>query len=813
MQERDARARSASCWFWLCYPVFTMRRGLHWFIGLAVATVLIVVTGSYVWSSRQSAGLPVQQVYTVRQDMLAIAVETGEVIYGQQVPYQPQPGDHRPTRDGELRRQVERDGQTIGTLVGANQDILYTYDRLEGKTLNTDWADRPSSYQVVSRTDPAYSQPVAPTAVYRKTRPTDWAQLGPNRYDWPLEHRIYLQLPTDLTPGNSYEVQFEDDRLQNATFDYQPQAVQSEAVHVSQVGFRPDDPAKVAFLSLWMGNGGGLSYPDEPSFSLVDDATNQAVYTGQAQLTHKKDEDEDPRDRNYTLTDVYTLDFSEFNQPGEYRVCVDTVGCSFSFPIQPDAWQQAFVTSSRGFYHQRSGIELGPPYTMVERPRPFHPDDGVVVYQSNAKLMDTNMGIGDQNAFEALLEGKTNEVVPNAWGGYFDAGDWDRRIQHLEIPRLLFELAEQFPDQLSSVNLNIPESNNARPDVIDEALWSLDFFKRLQTEDGGIRGGIETSEHPEFGETSWQSSLEVMAYAPDVWSSYIYAGVAARAAHWLQSREPELAAEYRDSALRAMAYAEPIYQQDNHGKNYRVRDQRNLAAVELYRLTGESRWHDIFLETTVYTDADARTRERDSHEQRDAAFVYAQLDPVAGAEAIHDHAYQALLREADQLVRFGKRTAFRWVKTNPYAPIGWGNSIGTPQVIPILRAHALTEDEKYLQAAVLGAQFSAGANPQNLVYTTGVGQQSVEHPNTIDQRMMAEPPPPGITVFGPLDLTQFGDYWTVKLFADDTFPAPQEWPTAEAYFDVYKFIAATEFTVMDTIASTAYTWGYLSARD
>ncbi len=791
-----------------------MRRGLHWFTGLAVATLLMAITGSYVLSSWQPADrLPVQQVYTVRQDILAIAVETGKVIHGQQLPYQPQPGDQRRTKDGESQPQVRRDGQIIGTLVGDEEDILYTYDRLEGERLNTDWADQARSYQITSRTDPAYRRPVRPKAVYRKTRPTDWVEDGTNQREWPLAHRIYLQLPTDLTPGNTYEMQFEGDRLQTVTFEYQPQSVRSEAVHVSQIGFRPDDPAKVAFLSLWMGNGGSLSYPNTPSFSLIDEATNQAVYTGQARLTHREDEEEDPRDRNYTLTNVYTLDFSQFNQPGEYRVCIDTVGCSFSFPIATDAWQEAFVTSSRGLYHQRSGIELGPPYTTIERPRPFHPDDGVVVYQSRTKLMDTNMGIGDQNAFTALTANKTDEVVPNAWGGYFDAGDWDRRIQHLQIPRLLFELAELFPDRWAPIDLNIPESENGRADVIDEALWGLDFFKRLQTEDGGIRGGIELAEHPEYGETSWQSSLEVMAYAPDIWSSYMYAGVAARAAHWLQPREPNLAAEYQDSALRAMAYAEQVYSQEDYADNYHIRDERNLAAVELYRLTGDNRWHDIFLETTVYTDADVPPYEWKSHNQRDAAFVYARLEPVAGAEAIHDHAYQALLREADQIVELGQGTAFRWVKPNPYAPIGWGGSLGTPHVIPILRAHALTQSEQYLQAAILGTQFSAGANPQNLVYTTGVGQQSVQHPTTIDQRIMGTPPPPGITVFGPLDLTQFGDYWTIQLFKDDAFPTPEEWPTAEAYFDIYKFIAANEFTVMDTIAPTAYTWGYLAARE
>ena len=189
-------------------------------------------------------------------------------------------------------------------------------------------------------------------------------------------------------------------------------------------------------------------------------------------------------------------------------------------------WQQAFFTAVRGFYHQRSGIATGPPFTSYSRPRAFHPDDGVKVYQANVSLLEVDMGLGDRPAFEALTSTKTDQIVPNAWGGYFDAGDWDRRIQHLAVPRGLLELHNLFPNYFKPVNLKIPESTNSLPDILDEALWSLDFFRRLQTADGGIRGGIESAEHPKFGEASWQESQTVMAYAPDVWSSYLYAGVA-----------------------------------------------------------------------------------------------------------------------------------------------------------------------------------------------------------------------------------------------------------------------------------------------
>ena len=173
-------------------------------------------------------------------------------------------------------------------------------------------------------------------------------------------------------------------------------------------------------------------------------------------------------------------------------------------------------TSARRFYHQRSGIELAVPYTDFRRPRPFHPDDGIKVYTSTTRLMDTRNGLSrtDPSNFRNLVAGKTDKLLTGVWGGYMDAGDWDRRIQHLISSLYLLDLAEQFPSYFKSLSLGIPESDNPLPDVVDEALFNLDFYRRTQTPEGGIRGGIESDEHPNFGETSWQESLTVLAYEP-----------------------------------------------------------------------------------------------------------------------------------------------------------------------------------------------------------------------------------------------------------------------------------------------------------
>ncbi|HSA03640.1 MAG TPA: hypothetical protein P5055_23175, partial [Candidatus Paceibacterota bacterium] len=38
---------------------------------------------------------------------------------------------------------------------------------------------------------------------------------------------------------------------------------------------------------------------------------------------------------------------------------------------------------------------------------------------------------GDQDGiFRMLAKRRTDRVLPDAWGGYMDAGDWDRNAQH-----------------------------------------------------------------------------------------------------------------------------------------------------------------------------------------------------------------------------------------------------------------------------------------------------------------------------------------------------------------------------------------------
>ena len=68
-----------------------------------------------------------------------------------------------------------------------------------------------------------------------------------------------------------------------------------------------------------------------------------------------------------------------------------------------------------------------------------------------------------------------------------------------------------------------------------------------------------------------------------------------------------------------------------------------------------------------------------------------------------------------------------------------------------------------------------------------------------------------------MDLARWGDQtwitWPITyFFGSASKPAPQEWPTTEAYFDVFFMTAQNELTMDQTMGPNAYVWGFLAAR-
>ena len=84
-------------------------------------------------------------------------------------------------------------------------------------------------------------------------------------------------------------------------------------------------------------------------------------------------------------------------------------------------------------------------------------------------------------------------------GGWHDAGDYQKTLWGRGVGLMLWAY-ELNPSTWTDVQLNLPESNNGVPDLLDELMWELDFYLRMQRPDGhfmsSVKGQNATSSSP-----------------------------------------------------------------------------------------------------------------------------------------------------------------------------------------------------------------------------------------------------------------------------------------------------------------------------
>lgn len=59
-------------------------------------------------------------------------------------------------------------------------------------------------------------------------------------------------------------------------------------------------------------------------------------------------------------------------------------------------------------------------------------------------------------------------------GSWRDAGDFDRRTYHFQVVDSLLSIYLLFPENFKDAQLDLPESGNGIPGIIDEAAWGVE---------------------------------------------------------------------------------------------------------------------------------------------------------------------------------------------------------------------------------------------------------------------------------------------------------------------------------------------------
>jgi len=701
-------------------------------------------------------------------------------------------------------------------------------------------ACRPDAWTVSCDADSAFAGGLRPTRVGRKSKGTDFAWMvqgwdkknnrAVNRDpDHAKEHWLYLVMPHALKQGRTYRVEASGlAGIEPMDLAFDSAASRSEAVHVNLIGYPTDSPAKYAYVYHWAGDMGSVDYSflKGASFRLIDQRTRRAVFTGPVTFRARADRQEtgqlkDTPNGNYLCAEVWQCAFGSFATPGTYVVAVDRVGCSFPFRIDADVYREAFRTTCRGLYHNRSGIALTKPYTEFERPASHNP---LVTPGFAGKLVYTTCRSDDKNAIKAGIKGPID-----VWGWYQDAGDWDSYSSHLNVPTTLCFAYETAPRNFSDGELNIPESGNGVPDILDEAAWLPRFCHRLRhalLAKGWGTGGVGlriSGDH--FGgdcradgttKGSWEDiDRRWSVGGEDPYATMRYAGVAAHLAHCLRlaGRADPDGVDWCMEALESYAWA-VAHASRKAGK--KVDATRAYAAAAIFRLTGERSYEDDFERAT----SGMKRGDELLWDKPYGPWVYCLGGgPEGGREDLAARMRAIVLASAElEALTNSEKRALRW-GGHWYMPMLIGQQT-TPWILDGIVGWALTKDDDpekaraFRGAVVTTCDYFLGTNALNHTWVTGLGARHVNHVFHMDAWYNGTPTPhPGVIPYGPWkkgkDLGQgpWDKDWPNKTL----YPGIDRWPGNERWFDNRNCPNTGEFTIHQNTCYAAATYGWLCA--
>ena len=635
----------------------------------------------------------------------------------------------------------------------------------------------------------------------------------------------YLTFAKPFSPG-------EKRQIGPFLLHYDP-AIPSSVFKVNQVGYAVSQKKKFAYLGAWLGNAGALplKHLAGKNFELRRSSDGRCVFKNTLQLRR-----EDPLYKGktpFTGEEVLEADFSSFSRPGTYFLFVDGIGRSMDFSISAEALSEAFYIHARGLYHKRCGIAKKAPFTAWEAPA-CHSEvlrgrfPGRDEHYRKGKE-EKSFGFFDRKGnrmavrhFELIKENPPyKELRVTAPGGWHDAADYDRRPYHLRIVSDLAMVYLMKPQNFIDGQLNLPESGNGIPDILDEAAWGVKHLLALQQSDGGVGTWIETTGHPGPGEgLPHKEKRTYYVSAPSRNGTLEYAAAVSTLALAVKKAGfPAEAEKYLDSAVRAWRFAMRI--EHRLVSCFRLKNQLITymeephlygeyllkAGVNLYILTGESQY---LLPLTEKQEEILKDFNKDFWKWSRLTWMSLELFPVKELSQIRAQYRKRLLREADKMLAdqenaYPYRTLWHahdagWVHT-----MGWGNYHPLRRAVTLIAAHKLTGEEKYLAGAWLANDFHNGANPLGRSMTSGLGKvYPVLFLDLISYTGRFKEFVPGITPYG----NTFGiDKNAVKMVYGEN---ADRLPIFRRHINLeFLSVPASEYSIWETIAPAAVTTGYL----
>ena len=501
----------------------------------------------------------------------------------------------------------------------------------------------------------------------------------------------------------------------------------SKGIKLNQLGFFINGPKKAVI-------NGGTAGP----FYIINQVLNDTVYTGTLSVS---------KTWSYSSENVRIADFSDFKKPGTYRLRVPGIpSSSYPFTISSTPLSTISKGSIKGFYYQRASMNLNAKYAGVWSRAEGHPDNKVLIHNS------------------AASPNRPTGAIISSPRGWYDAGDYNKYIVNSGISTYtLLACYEHFSTYYDTISLNIPESNNSIPDVLDEALYNVRWMLTMQ--DPGYGGVYHKLTNANFdGDYVMPANATSPRYVvqKSTGATLDFAAVMAQSARiyaQFSNQLPGLA----DSCLRAskkayewailnpkMYYVQgtltnPAITTGTYD-DYSFADEFNWAAAELFTTTRMLQYYNA-IDLTVNADIPGWQNVYTlglislAHNRvllggnSDSTQIKNKV--ISAANAYRD---QAMTGSAYGIAM----GAYTW-------NFGWGsNSTAANQAMILIQAFNYTKDSTYLKAAISNVDYLLGRNGLNYSFVTGYGSIAPKNPHhRISQSDGIVDPIPGLLVGGP----------------------------------------------------------------
>lgn len=443
------------------------------------------------------------------------------------------------------------------------------------------------------------------------------------------------------------------------------------------------------------------------------------------------------------------IDFSSITKPGRYTLVAGRH--QQSFIISSDPYTEALKASIKGYYYQRSGESLERKYAGEYARPAAHLDSHVMVHPS------------------AATPKRPAGTIISSPKGWYDAGDYNKYIVNSGFTLgLILQSYQLHQDRFNALNLQIPESDNKIPDILDEMMYNLEWMLTMQDPtDGGVYHKLTT---PNFEGFVMPEDCKQQRYVVQktTTAALDFAATMALAARIYQ-RFPEFkdfCQQARESAERAYAWAVKhptvYYDQDGNNKKFspaiqtggygdnHTEDEFFWAATELYLTTSET----SYLEQAKQFVPDEFSIPSWGNVAGLGIFQWVNQEllgtPDAGKLPMKE-IKESLKKKCDEDIQELATSSFHSIFGNSAQDFHWGSNAESclGRGIAQMYEYALTKDSKYRQAALSTLDYFFGRNATGYCYLTGFGTQRVMN---IHHRISAadniKEPVPGLVAGG-----------------------------------------------------------------